>query len=115
MHFHTLYTEVPSSVLQVLVNFTARSVYLQWTAPNFTGNSDILGYKVYQRAVDTQTTLHFVQTSPSSPYTTTMTMFNITSGVLPYTKYELAVEACNMIGCGTRTGPATVRTNPAGE
>ena len=109
------YTEVPSAVMQVVISSTAQSIYLQWNPPDFSGNSDILGYNVYQRAVDSQNTLQIVKTSISSSYTTTTTMFNITSDILPYTKYELAVEACNNIGCGSRTVSAPIRTSPAGE
>ena len=101
--------------MQVVINFTAQSVYLQWSPPAFIGNSDILGYNIYKRVVDNQNTLQHVQTSSSSPYTTTTTMLNITSGIMPYTKYEFAVEACNMIGCGSRTVPVAIRTSPAGK
>lgn len=106
---------MPSQVVPIVINFTAHSVYLKWTAPDFNGNTDILGYNVYQRAVSSQNILQLVQTTIPSSYTTTATMFNITSGVMPYTKYELAVEACNMIGCGSRMVSAPVRTSPARE
>ena len=111
IHWYT--AEVPSTATQVMISFTTMSVYLQWTVPNFDGNSDILGYNIYQRTVDSQNTLQPVQTSSPSPYTTTTTMFNITSGVLPNTSYEFAVEACNTIGCGSKTVPVTIRTSPA--
>lgn len=101
--------------MQVLISFTAQSAYLQWSVPGFNGNSDILGYNVYQRAVASQNTLQPVQTSSHGPYTTSTTTLNITSGVMPYTKYEFGVEACNIIGCGSRITPEAIRTSPAGK
>ena len=101
--------------MQVFISVTAHSVYLQWSVPGFNGNSDILGYNVYQRAVDSQNTLQPVQTSSPSPYTTSSTTLNITTGVMPYTKYEFAVEGCNIIGCGSRMTHEAIRTSQAGK
>ena len=89
-------------------NYTAVSVYLQWSAPVFIGNSAILGYQVYQRVVDSQSSLQLLP-GPSQ-YTTTSTMINITAGIVPSTTYEFAVEACNMIGCSNKLLFSLLRT-----
>ena len=108
------YTEVPSAPENSSISFTAVSAYLQWHAPVFTGNNEIHGYNVYQRALDGLDS-KFVQISRlSGQYTTTSTMINITTNIRPYTKYEFAVEACNMVGCSDRLLYSPIRTNPAG-
>lgn len=97
-------------------NYTADSVYLQFSAPNYSGNSKILGYNIYQRMIESEgvDTFHPVHTHSSGPYTTSNVEFNITSGILPYTKYELTIEACNMIGCGSST-LVIIKTKPGGK
>ena len=96
------------------ISYTAVSVYLSWSAPAFIGNSAILGYKVYQRAVDSDSTP--TQLPGAGQYTTTATMINITANIAPYTRYEFAVEACNTIGCSSnRLMYSPFRTSPAGE
>ena len=91
-----------------------QSSYLSWSPPSFIGNSAVLGYKVYQRAVNSESSP--TQLSGAGQYTTTATMINITTNIAPYTRYEFAVEACNMIGCSSnRLMYSPFRTSPAGE
>ena len=106
--------EVPSAPGVSSISYTAVSVYLSWSSPSFIGNSAVLGYKVYQRVVDSESTL--TQLPGTSKYTTTATMINITTNIAPYTRYEFEVEACNMIGCSSnRLMYSPFRTSPAGE
>ena len=108
------YTEVPSAPENSSISFTSVSAYLQWHAPVFTGNNEIHGYNVYQRALDGLNP-KFVQIPRlSGQYTTTSTMINITTNIRPYTKYEFAVEACNIVGCSDRLLYSPIRTNAAG-
>ena len=105
---------MPSAPRISSISYTAVSVYLSWSAPAFIGNSAILGYKVYQRAVDSDSTP--TQLPGAGQYTTTATMINITANIAPYTRYEFAVEACNTIGCSSnRLMYSPFRTSPAGE
>ena len=46
--------EVPSAPGVSSISYTAVLVYLSWSVPSFIGNSAVLGYKVYQRAVDSE-------------------------------------------------------------
>ena len=96
-----------------ILNFTARSVYLQWSPPTFTGYTDILGYNINLR--NNNTTFRPVQSNSSGPCTTTSVIFNVTNGITPYTTYEFAVAACNKVGCSDLEPAAPVRTNSAGE
>ena len=105
---------MPSAPGVSSISYTAVSVYVSWSAPAFIGNSAILGYKVYQRAVDSDSTP--TQLPGAGQYTTTATMINITANIAPYTRYEFAVEACNTIGCSSnRLMYSPFRTSPAGE
>ena len=106
--------EVPSAPGISSISYTAVSVYLSWSAPLFIGNSAILGYKVYQRAVDSESTP--TQLPGAGQYTTTATMINITANIAPYTRYEFGVKTCNTIGCSSnRLMYSPFRTSPAGE
>ena len=91
------------------------SVNLRWSPPVFIGNSPVLGYQVYQRAVDTQALPQLISPVGFGQYTTNSTRFNITSNIIPYTRYEYAIEACNAIGCSDRFVYSVFRTDPAGE
>ena len=114
-HCLFLHAEVPSAPGISSINYTSVSVYLSWTVPTFIGNSAVLGYKVYQRAVDSNTTLQQLP-GVGGQYTTTSTMINIMTGISPYTKYEFAVEACNIIGCSSdRLMYSPFRTSSASE
>ena len=91
-------------------------MYLSWV-PSFDGNLDIMGYNVYQYDMDRENNYTLVQGSLHPNYTTVHMMFNITSGIIPYTKYTFVVEACNSLGCSDRTGgmaSSPIRTNTAG-
>lgn len=113
--YYFLFAEVPSAPVSLSVSYTAMSVYLEWSLPAFIGNSAVLGYRVYQRAVDSQSLLQLITNAGYGQYTTNSTMFNVTSNITPYTKYEYAIEACNAIGCSKRLMYSPLRTDPAGQ
>ena len=48
-------------------------------------------------------------------YTTTQLEFNITSDIIPYTKYVFTIEACNLLGCGARNQSEPRRTETDGN
>ena len=115
-HIHWLYTEKPAPPLDLLiVSFTARSVYLQWRPPTFTGFTNILGYNINLRNVDLNTDFQPVQSDSTGSYTTTALMYNITSGLTPYTTYEFTIAACNKVGCSGSASPVSVRTASASK
>ena len=98
-----------------VVSYTAWSVYLHWT-PGYNGNSDILGYNLYMNEADSGS-YKLVDVGVSSVYTTNGTSLNITSGILPYTRYQFRVTACNALGCSNITAgaPSTpITTKPTG-
>ena len=83
----------------------SRWVYIQWDIP-YDGNSDIMGYNVYIRFVDTNSDFTLVLTSYSmgkrqaNMFTTTTNSYNVTEQILPFMRYQFAVVACNELGCG---------------
>ena len=101
----------------VVVSYTARSVFLSWK-PSFDGNTEILGYNIFQNDLDRENKFHLVQAGSPTDYTANETDFNITNAITPYTKYVFVVEACNALGCSDRDScePSTpIRTEPDGQ
>ena len=94
---------------------SSRWVYLQWDIP-YDGNSDIMGYNVYIRFVDTNPDFTLVMTSSrmgkrqANMFTTTSNSYNVTNQILPFMRYQFAVVACNELGCGDleAAGPSTI-------
>ena len=98
-----------------MLSTTSRSVQLSWI-PGFNGNQEILGYNIYQRDYDSDLDFVPVSSNPGK-YTTTLSVYNITSGIVPYTKYVFRVIACNELGCGVFDNGITsspYRTQPDG-
>ena len=75
--------------------------------PAFDGNRDILGYQIYVRDSD-DVISDFIQIG-TELYTTNDTYYDVI-GLIPYTKYEFIILACNMIGCTLQE--ITTPTNP---
>ena len=102
-----------------VAQIAARSVLVRWE-PGFDGNSSILGYNVYQRNLDNDTTGDYVPVATPSGvgvYTTTSTMYNVSMGISPFTQYAFVVEVCNVVGCSNRTASPSspIRTRPDGK
>jgi len=78
---------------------------MQWDIP-YDGNSDIIGYNVYIRFVESNSNFMQVITSSNGKkrqanmLTTTMNSFNVTEQIMPFMRYQLATVACNELGCG---------------
>ena len=92
-----------------------------WNAP-YNGNSEIMGYIVYINNLDSNS--GFVQANissvkrqaMSSEFTTTSTSYNVTENILPFTRYQFSVVACNELGCGALGQPSPdIQTNPECE
>lgn len=97
-----------------IMSWTARSVYLEWE-PSFDGNLDILGYNIYQNDLDRNLMNQPVANATHPEYTTDQQEFNVTDGIIPYTKYVFTIEACNLLGCGARNQSEPRRTNTDGN
>jgi netrin-G3 ligand len=79
----------------VVTGYTSRTVNVSWTN-GFDGNSKIKGYFVYQKDLDRNGEFIYVHSSGPHSYTAeTETSTVITSGIIPYTKYQFTVVACN--------------------
>ena len=103
--YYTL--ERPEPVNVTVQDEGSRWVLVGWDAP-FNGNSEIDGYIVYLRNVDSDS--DFIQVTASaddmrkrqasSQLTTNSTSYNITEGILPGMQYQFTAVACNQLGCG---------------
>ena len=114
---HSTSTEVPDPPINAIVfNMGAHWLALQWTA-TFDGNRPITSFLVNQQNIN--------QTSPVSLGTLQASnlmfrdrnfMYNVTTGILPFTNYNFNVQACNLLGCGNVSQPSpTVMTLPDGK
>ena len=100
----------PTSVIINDTTITSRTVELSWL-PAFDGNRDIIGYQVYFRNYDVITDFEQIG---DDYHTTNVTEF-VVEDLIPYTKYEFKVLACNVIGCTVQdeaTPTTPVRTLP---
>lgn len=68
-----------------------------------------MGYIVYIDNLDSGSGFMQVNTSSttmakrqimSAQLTTTSTRYNVTQNILPFTRYQFSVVACNELGCG---------------
>lgn len=112
-------TERPDPPINVKVDsYTARTIFATWS-PDFNGNNPIKGFYVYQKDLDRPNQSYVLVYPSNLEYTTTtVTSYNITSGIIPYTKYRLTVVACNDIGCSDfdKGEPSIpIRTEPDGK
>ena len=106
MYLQYLYiSERPDLIQNVdIVDQHSRWVYIQWNIP-YDGNSDIMGYNLYIRFVNTNSDFTLVMTSSSmgkrqaNMFTTTTNSYNVTEQILPFMRYQFAVVACNKLGC----------------
>ena len=117
MFYHTL--ERPDAVETITVEDQgSRWAFTTWNIP-YSGNSEIMGYIVYIRNVESNSDFVPITTSTGigkrqvmpSQYTTTSNSYNITEDILPAMQYQFSVVACNGLGCGILGQPSpTVRT-----
>ena len=112
--------ERPDAIENVTVEDQgSRWVLVTWNVP-YNGNSEIMGYIVYIRNVESDSDFVQVTTSDgmgkrqtmSSQYTTSSTSYNVTEDILPVMLYQFTVAACNELGCGELGQPSpTLHTN----
>ena len=116
MFYYTL--ERPDAVENITVEDQgSRWAFIIWNIP-YNGNSEIMGYIVYIRSVESDSDYVPVTTSTglgkrqtiSLQYTTTSTSYNVTKDILPTMQYQFSVVACNELGCGELGQPSpTIR------
>ena len=101
----------------MVFNMGARWLALKWT-PTFDGNRPITSFLVNLQNIN--------QTSSFMPLGTLQVsnlmfcdgnfMYNVTTGILPFTNYNFNVQACNLLGCGNPSQPSpTVMSLPDGK
>ena len=94
----------PISVITV-EDLDSQWILIQWDIP-YDGNSDIVGYNVYIRFVESGSNFMRVMASTNGKkrqanmFTTTTNSYNVTEHIIPFMRYRFAVVACNELGCG---------------
>ena len=74
-----------------------------------------MGYNIYQSDLDRGIMNQPVAGPTHVDYTTDQLVFNVTSGIIPYTKYIFTIEACNILGCGAGNQSVPIRTDTDGN
>ena len=116
--FSSHLTEVPDSPMNAMVfDIGARWLALQWT-PTFDGNRPITSFVIYRQNINLTSSfmsLGSLQVSNLMFHDGNF-MYNVTTGILPFTNYNFIVRACNVLGCGNVSQPSpTVMTLPDGK
>ena len=86
------------------------SVVLYWT-PTFDGNTDVLGFMLYSRNVNTSGPVVLVTNISVSEASIAANsfMYNITGVTIqPFTQYTFRVVSCNVIGCSDQSSESPV-------
>jgi len=103
---HYNISERPDSVQDVTIKDKGSQwVLIQWTVPN-DRNSEIVGYNVYTKSVDSDSNFTLIRTPSTTRkrqanmFTTTTNSYNVTQNILPFMIYQFIVVACNELGCG---------------
>lgn len=91
-------------------------VLLEWQTP-YAGNLPITSFLIYQRNVDSDTNFTLVANLTYDVHLqpTHLTHHNISSAIDPFTNYQFAVEACNVLGCSFRVASPIVFTDEYSE
>ena len=114
MHVLLHITERPDPIESVTVrSMGSHWALIEWNVP-YNGNSEIMGYIVYTRNVQSDSNFIPVISSSSagkrqtkfSQFTTTGTNYNVTEHILPATLYQFTAVACNELGCGELGQPS---------
>ena len=94
----------------------ARWLALRWT-PTFDGNRPITSFLVNQQNINLTSSVSLGTLQVSNlMFRDGNFMYNVTTGILPFTNYNFNVQACNLLGCGnvSQLSP-TVMTLPDGK
>ena len=112
-----LSTEVPDPPINVMVfDMGARWLALWW-APTFDGNRPIRSFLVNLQNINLTSPVSLGTLQASNlMFRDGNFMYNVTTGILPFTNYNFNVRACNLLGCGneSQTSP-TVMSLPDGK
>ena len=98
-------TEVPDPPVNVMVfDVGARWLALQWT-PTFDGNRPITSFLVNLQNINQTSSFMSLGTLQVSNLMSRdgNFMYNVTTGILPFTNYNFTVRACNLLGCGNES------------
>lgn len=101
-----------------VLNYTATSVYLAWSVPRI-ANGIIIAYKL--TVFEYQSKLNRICEVKQFNLSNTTNVYNVTSGLEPFSYYLFTIEACNRAGCASSklvaenytTDPTFVRTDIA--
>ena len=114
--FANCYTlERPDPIENVTVeDLGSRWALVTWNVP-YNGNSEIMGYIVYIKNVQSDSDFMPVISSASvgkrqamsSQITTTSTSYNVTENILPAMLYQFTAVACNELGYGELVQPSS--------
>ena len=108
MYYHTL--ERPGSIQNVTVQaMGSRWILIAWSVP-YNGNSEITGYIVFIRNVQSETIFR-VDIPPDGmrkrqTMSTPTISYNVTENILPAMLYQFTAVACNELGCGELGQPS---------
>ena len=94
-----------------------RWLALRWAAM-FDGNRPITSFVIYQQNINLTSSFMSLGTLQVSNlmFRDGNFMYNVTTGILPFTNYNFTVQACNVLGCGNVSQPSpTVMTLPDGK
>ena len=100
----------PTNVTAVEHMIGPLSVMLRWT-PTFDGNTDVLGFMLYSRNINTSGPVMLVANISVSEAVTAGISFayNITGvTVQPFTQYTFRVVSCNVIGCSDQSSESSI-------
>ena len=89
---------------------------LRWT-PAFDGNRPIRSFLVNLQNINLTSPVPLATLQASNlMFRDGNFMYNVTTGILPFTNYNFNVRACNLLGCGnaSETSP-TVMSLPDGK
>jgi len=94
----------------------ARWLALRWT-PTFDGNRPITSFMVNLQNINLTSSVSLATLQVSNLMSRDGNfMYNVTTGILPFTNYNFNVQACNLLGCGNPSQPSpTVMSLPDGK
>ena len=89
-------TELPDPPINTAISqYGSRWVFLTWKA-GFDGNKPITSFNIYGRNLNTSSSFQLVNSQTQMG----QYLYNISSGIAPFTNYSFTVQACNLLGCG---------------
>ena len=113
-------TERPDPPIELTVDsVTSEQASLSWLPSPFDGNRPVLQYRILQRSrSNVDDTADFIVATIQPVDTLTLdngrVTYTLSQGLVPFSFYDFAVQACNVQGCSDLSDPSAVtRTLPA--